>query len=346
MKLRSKSIACMMIFTMIIGLFGVVSINADASDSEKTVAIFRLYNPNSGEHFYTPSQEERDYLICSGWKGEKYGWMSPVSSDSPVYRLYNPYSGDHHYTMDEGERDYLSQTGWNYEGIGWYSDDAKSVPLYRQFNPNEIIGAHNYTTSLEENDWLCSTGWQAEGIGWYGVDATFPEYPEEPANFGLFDGIKYWNAGKGAFSSEMSINTDGTFTRRSSGVSAIGYDLHPQADLIFWCVESTGKLCNLTKIDEYTYKATIESIEYKTGGEYNGTTYYEYASDIVKAGDAIYFYMPGKKSSEVIENYFDFLPSYKNNYDKETLDFHGAIILEADSSSVSPDCVYCELPDN
>ena len=144
----------------------------------------------------------------------------------------------------------------------------------------------------------------------------------------------------------MSINTDGTFTRRSSSVSANGYDLHPQASLIFNCTKSTGKLCNLTKIDEYTYKATIESIEYKTGGEYEGTTYYEYTSDMVEAGDAIYFYMPGKKSSEVIENYFDYLPGYMNNYDKETLDFHGAIILEADSWGVSTETVYHELSDN
>ena len=144
-------------------------LEARAAEVTESNPMYRLYNPNSGEHFYTADEGEKDYLSGIGWNYEGIGWNAPVSSNSPVYRLYNPYSSDHHYTMDEGERDYLSQNGWNYEGIGWYSDDAKSVPLYRQFNPNEVIGTHNYTTSLEENDWLCTTGWQAEGIGWYGV---------------------------------------------------------------------------------------------------------------------------------------------------------------------------------
>ena len=144
-------------------------LEARATEVTESNPMYRLYNPNSGEHFYTANEGEKDYLSGIGWNYEGIGWNAPVSSNSPVYRLYNPYSSDHHYTMDEGERDYLSQTGWNYEGIGWYSDDAKSVPLYRQFNPNEVIGTHNYTTSLEENDWLCTIGWQAEGIGWYGV---------------------------------------------------------------------------------------------------------------------------------------------------------------------------------
>jgi len=156
-------------------------LEARAADVTESNPMYRLYNPNSGEHFYTADEGEKDYLSGIGWNYEGIGWNAPVSSNSPVYRLYNPYSSDHHYTMDEGERDYLSQTGWNYEGIGWYSDDAKSVPLYRQFNPNEVIGTHNYTTSLEENDWLCTTGWQAEGIGWYGVrSSSDDEHENEP----------------------------------------------------------------------------------------------------------------------------------------------------------------------
>jgi len=155
-------------------------LEARAAEVTESNPMYRLYNPNSGEHFYTADEGEKDYLSEIGWNYEGIGWNAPVSSNSPVYRLYNPYSSDHHYTMDEGERDYLSQTGWNYEGIGWYSDDAKSVPLYRQFNPNEVIGTHNYTKSLEENNWLCSTGWQAEGIGWYGVYSSEDEEGNEP----------------------------------------------------------------------------------------------------------------------------------------------------------------------
>lgn len=131
--------------------------------------MYRLYNPNSGEHFYTADTTEHDSLVKEGWRDEGIGWTAPGYSNTPVYRMYNSYAGDHHYTTDGAERRTLAYAGWTYEGIGWYSDDNKAVPLYRQYNPNASAGAHNYTTSKEENDHLVSVGWRAEGIGWYGV---------------------------------------------------------------------------------------------------------------------------------------------------------------------------------
>ena len=138
-------------------------------NSDGTVNMFRLYNPNSGEHFYTANVNEKNKLVSLGWRYEGIGWKAPVKSNTPVYRLYNKNAGDHHYTKSETERDYLVKVGWKYEGIGWYSDDLKSVPLYRQYNPNAKAGSHNYTTSKQENDWLVSLGWKGEGIGWYGA---------------------------------------------------------------------------------------------------------------------------------------------------------------------------------
>ena len=133
--------------------------------------MYRLYNPYSGEHFYTSSTAERANLVTMGWRYEGVGWVAPNISNTPVYRLYNPYSGDHHYTTSAGERDSLAKIGWSDEGIGWYSDDAKSVSVYRQFNPYVTIGTHNYTTSKKENDALKKVGWKAEGVAWYGLAA-------------------------------------------------------------------------------------------------------------------------------------------------------------------------------
>ena len=141
-----------------------------AASEASTLAMYRLYNRYSGEHFYTSSSDERDGLIILGWDDEGVGWYAPASSSTPVYRVYNPYSGDHHYTTDAIERDNLVAVGWKDENIGWYSDDAQGQPLYRQFNPYETIGTHNYTVSLAENNALVSLGWRAEGIAWYGVD--------------------------------------------------------------------------------------------------------------------------------------------------------------------------------
>ena len=135
----------------------------------KTVDMYRIYNPNSGEHFYTANAAEKDNLVSLGWTFEGVGWKAPATSNTPVYRVYNPNAGDHHYTTNKAEKDLLISVGWKDEGIGWYSDDAQSLPIYRQYNPNAVAGAHNFTSSKGENDWLVSVGWKGEGIGWYGV---------------------------------------------------------------------------------------------------------------------------------------------------------------------------------
>ena len=149
--------------------YAVAYTDSAIEEEVETVDMYRIYNPNSGEHFYTANVAEKDKLVKLGWRYEGIGWKAPVKSNTPVYRLYNPNAGDHHYTRSIDERDYLVSLGWKYEGIGWYSDDAESVPLYRQYNPNAKAGNHNYTASKSENDWLVGLGWRYEGIGWYGV---------------------------------------------------------------------------------------------------------------------------------------------------------------------------------
>ena len=143
--------------------------NNNNNAAVETVNMYRLYNPNSGEHFYTASSSEKDTLVKVGWRYEGIGWKAPKTSNTPVYRLYNKNAGDHHYTMSVSERDFLVKIGWKYEGIGWYSDDSQAVPLYRQYNPNAKAGSHNYTVNKGENDMLVGLGWKGEGIGWYGV---------------------------------------------------------------------------------------------------------------------------------------------------------------------------------
>ena len=94
--------------------------NAASSDE---IPVYRLYNPNSGEHFYTIHSNEKDSAVAAGWRYEGVGWYAPASSKEPVYRLFNPNSrdaGSHHYTMQLGEAQILSQKGWNFEGEAWW----------------------------------------------------------------------------------------------------------------------------------------------------------------------------------------------------------------------------------
>jgi len=135
----------------------------------ETTPMYRLYNPNSGEHFYTGSTEERDMLINAGWQYEGVAWNAPIYEGNPVYRVYNPNSGDHHYTMSKEEVDMLVGLGWQYENVAWNSATPDNLPLYRLYNPNADCGSHHYTGSTEERDFLVSLGWIFEGIGWFGM---------------------------------------------------------------------------------------------------------------------------------------------------------------------------------
>lgn len=130
------------------------------------VIMYRLYNPNSGEHFYTHDVVERAFLIKEGWTDEGVGWTAPSDGDE-VYRLYNANAGEHHYTLDANERDVLKELGWTYEGIGWHSGGM--TPVFREYNPNEFANNHNYTTDQNEHETLISIGWLNEGIGWYAI---------------------------------------------------------------------------------------------------------------------------------------------------------------------------------
>ena len=130
--------------------------------------MYRMYNPNSGEHFYTGSMEERKTLEAAGWKYEGVGFTFPATTGKPVYRLYDKYNtAEHLYTMDEAEKEKLLAEGWVLEGVAFNSGREDEVAQYRLHNPNAGIGAYHFTASSEERDMLISLGWEYQGIGFY-----------------------------------------------------------------------------------------------------------------------------------------------------------------------------------
>lgn len=150
---------------------------ADTVETVGTVEMHRLYNPNSGEHFYTGNVAEKDFLVESGWSYEGVAWNAPDFSLNPVYRLYDKNSGAHRYTMDEDKRDGFIAEGWSDEGIGWYSDETESIPVFGLYNKNALqAGAYHFTADTSERDSLIELGWIDEGIGWYGVTPAESEY--------------------------------------------------------------------------------------------------------------------------------------------------------------------------
>lgn len=139
-------------------------------EKASNVQLYRLYNPNSGEHFYTSDVNERNVLSTLGWIYEGDAWVSPSSSQIITYRLYNPNSGDHHFTTDKHEYDVLGSIGWKKEGLAWYGAASDGVALFRMFNPNVSVGTHHFTSNAMERLRMVSDGWVYEGIAWFGVD--------------------------------------------------------------------------------------------------------------------------------------------------------------------------------
>lgn len=144
---------------------------ASAAETPAVMPIRRLYNPNSGEHLFTPSNYERATLINYGWKDEgvAFNGMGYSPNASPKYflnRVYNPNAGDHHYTVSNEEVAMLLKAGWHDDNIGFYTaNDGQGQPVYRLYNPNAIAGAHHFTLDLSERNHLIKVGWKDEGIG-------------------------------------------------------------------------------------------------------------------------------------------------------------------------------------
>ena len=142
--------------------------NIFSPQAPKLQNVYRLYNPNTGEHFYTQNLAEKNNLQNVGWRYEGIGWLTS-SSGTPVYRVYNPNAqgGDHYYTISKWEAQQLVNKGWRWDNNGgpaFYSNGTKN--LYVAYNPNAASGSHNYTTSEYEQNSLLKIGWKYGAVAW------------------------------------------------------------------------------------------------------------------------------------------------------------------------------------
>lgn len=180
--------------------------------SSDLVRVFRIYNPFSGDHLFTSSKEEKDFLIANGWRDEGTAWSAPASSKTPVYRLYNSVTGENRYTADAKEQAQLIQSGWTDAGIAWYSDDKKGVPVYGLLNP--ALPAYNiiYTSSQAEYQQLLLSGWQDLGVAWYAAKKAVKKTPAVTVVDQSSDSesTSHDDDGEDEETQEVSRNTDNT----------------------------------------------------------------------------------------------------------------------------------------
>jgi hypothetical protein len=162
-----KLLAGLSLLLLALGMTSPVQAESNTA-KEKQIPIYRLYNKNSGEHFYTPSAPELINLQYAGWTSEGVGWYAPATGD-PVYRIYNPNAkgGDHYYTKNKAEADYNVSLGWKWDNAGkpaFYS--GGDVADWVAYNPNAESGAHNYTTNRWEQENLLRLGWLYDAKAW------------------------------------------------------------------------------------------------------------------------------------------------------------------------------------
>ncbi|NBC31865.1 MAG: S8 family serine peptidase [Alphaproteobacteria bacterium] len=159
------------------GVPGVYTLLIREADGGGPPAVFRFFNTDTGAHFYTASEAERDRVITSldafDFEGPSFGFApgdDPASE--PVFRFFNSETGVHFYTISEEERDFIISTlpRFQFEGEAYAAYEAPAdgtIPLYRFFNTD--TGTHFYTPSEAERAAVIDTlpQFEPEGIAYY-----------------------------------------------------------------------------------------------------------------------------------------------------------------------------------
>lgn len=140
-----------------IGTFAATLGLAVSVDAASTNVMYRLYNPNNNEHFYTSSTKERDHLVKIKWGNyEGPAWRSAEKNNKPIYRLFLPgvKSGSHHYTASWKEVQWLTKDyGWKYEGIGWYGADTSTPKV----NKSALEALYTSVKGTKKGDYTDNT---------------------------------------------------------------------------------------------------------------------------------------------------------------------------------------------
>ena len=132
--------------------------------------LYRVYNPNNGDHYFTTDQGEYEALVAMGWQAEgvryqvvKVDRERTHAFGTEIWSVYNPNTGEHLLT-EEGEADALAQVGWIKEDPKFYTVQNGSESVVRVYNPNTNGPAHLYTDASEANG-LAKIGWSIDNNG-------------------------------------------------------------------------------------------------------------------------------------------------------------------------------------
>ncbi|KFI47912.1 InlB B-repeat-containing protein [Bifidobacterium biavatii] len=144
--------------------------------------LFRVYNPNNGDHYFTDNYAEQSALVRIGWKAEGAPYkvvskrertvvINPgtpkadtdtvnANFGTPVWSAYNPNTGEH-LLVFEAEANALVNAGWVKEAIKFYTVKGGTEKVLRVYNPNTNGPAHLYTKASEARG-LAKLGWKID----------------------------------------------------------------------------------------------------------------------------------------------------------------------------------------
>ncbi|MDA8162625.1 MAG: S8 family peptidase [Desulfobacteraceae bacterium] len=142
--------------------------------------VYRFYNSATGSHFYTISEDEKNYVLRHIPQFELEGvafnaFNYQVPGTLPVYRFYNVITGGYFYTISEDEKNYVL---WHIpqfkldENAAYFAYNTQvpgTLPVYRFYNV--ITGDHFYTISKDETNYVLkySPAFFYEGIAYYAL---------------------------------------------------------------------------------------------------------------------------------------------------------------------------------
>ena len=158
------------------------------------IPVYRFYNSQTGAHFYTTSEAEKNSILATLPQFHLdgvafYGANTFSPGLSPVYRFYNTQTGVHFYTISETEKNNILATlpQFHLDGPAYHASQvagAGLTPLFRFYVPSR--GFHFYTASEAEKNsivanlssvysyegpayYVLATEWKAEKVPHTGV---------------------------------------------------------------------------------------------------------------------------------------------------------------------------------
>lgn len=152
------------------------TVNSNVEVDEQN--IYRFLNQETGSHFYTASEIEKNNVIDNlpnyVFEGVAYEAANPIAGMNgvSVHRFLNQNTGVHLYTIDEIEKNYIGEnlSNYSYEGevfTAYNSQVEDTIPIYRFYNL--AIDAHFYTASDIERENVVNNllDYSYEGVAYY-----------------------------------------------------------------------------------------------------------------------------------------------------------------------------------